>query len=554
MQLRIRGKLFFGFLAVLVLGSAVALATGRLLSQAVSDLREVIAVSLAIERKAIEIRLEITEISAALRGFMLDPSDSTHKAIINQRQAALTADLTAIKKLAGRSEVADLVERFGEVDRSRRQPVTSEIVRIVETSDVEIAKGIYFERYRPIQLEQNEMLQRIEALVGAQSRQSVSRAEGRDATARWISWLLLAVLDLGGLIVSLRLAQSLATPVVAMTAHLREMAEGKGDLTRRVSIVSRDEAGDMARHFNTFVDQLARIIGEVRAAADGLAAAASQVSASAQAVSQGTSQQAASVEETTSSLQQMSASITQNAQNSRQMEQMAASGARDAEESGKAVLQTVEAMKAIADRISIIEEIAYQTNLLALNAAIEAARAGEHGRGFAVVAGEVRKLAERSQTAAKEIGGMAAASVAVAERSGQLLAELVPTIRKTTELVREVAAASAEQAAGVGQMDRAMAQVDEVTQRNASGAEELSSTAEHLDAQAHGLGELMAFFRIGAEAGAPTTPSNRTLPAGPAPRSLATGRTQRGALPRAGASGQQAAGRAGSPGEGFQRF
>jgi len=191
----------------------------------------------------------------------------------------------------------------------------------------------------------------------------------------------------------------------------------------------------------------------------------------------------------------MSASITQNAENSRLMEQMSSKGAMDAEASGKVVNETVEAMKAIAEKISFIEEIAYQTNLLALNAAIEAARAGEHGKGFAVVASEVRKLAERSQTSAKEIGNLASVSVQVAERSGKLLDELVPAIKKTADLVQEVASASREQSSGVNQMNKAMGQVDQVTQRNASAAEEMSSTAEELSSQAEGLMQLMAFFR-----------------------------------------------------------
>ena len=192
----------------------------------------------------------------------------------------------------------------------------------------------------------------------------------------------------------------------------------------------------------------------------------------------------------------MSASIGQNAENSRQTEQLAVKGSKDAEESGRTVKETVLAMRQIAEKVSIIEEIAYQTNLLALNAAIEAARAGDHGRGFAVVATEVRKLAERSQSAAKEISSLAASSVEVAERSGQLLEELVPGIRKTADLVQEVTAASSEQSSGVGQINRAMSQVDQVTQRNASAAEELASTAEEMAAQAEALQQLVSTFRL----------------------------------------------------------
>jgi methyl-accepting chemotaxis protein len=298
----------------------------------------------------------------------------------------------------------------------------------------------------------------------------------------------------------LRAMQNMVVSLRGMASAADKLAEG--DLTVRIQ--SQGERDILGNALQSMVAKLSQVIGEVRAGATALTGASAQVSATSQSLSQGTSEQAASVEETTSSLEQMSASITRNADNSRSMETMAVKGASDADQSGRAVQETVTAMADIAGKISIIEEIAYQTNLLALNAAIEAARAGEHGRGFAVVATEVRKLAERSQSAAKEIGGLAGSSVRVAERSGTLLVELVPAIRKTADLVQEVAAASAEQSTGVSQINRALLSVDQVTQRNASAAEELASTAEEMAAQAESLLQLVAFFKVtGIEASAP---------------------------------------------------
>jgi methyl-accepting chemotaxis protein len=215
-------------------------------------------------------------------------------------------------------------------------------------------------------------------------------------------------------------------------------------------------------------------------------------------LSQGTTEQATSVQEITANLEQMNAIINQNASNSGETRRIAVKGAHEAEEGGKAVQETVKAMHKIADRVTIIEEIARQTNLLALNAAIEAARAGDHGRGFSVVASEVRKLSERSQSAAKEIGELASSSVRIAERSGSLLAELLPSIRKTAELVEEVAAGSNEQATGVQQINRAMGQVDSVTERSATAAEQLASTAEEMTVQAHALRDLVSSFHKSA--------------------------------------------------------
>jgi methyl-accepting chemotaxis protein len=279
---------------------------------------------------------------------------------------------------------------------------------------------------------------------------------------------------------------------------VKEVSEG--NLTVEIQIETNDEIGVLLGRLSQMVAKLKEVLGAVTSSAENISAASNQMASSSQQLSEGATEQAASAEEVSSSMEEMVSNIQQNTDNAQQTDKIALKASEDIQEGNKSVVQTVDSMKIIANKISIISEIARQTNLLALNAAVEAARAGEHGKGFAVVAAEVRKLAERSQLAASEIDNLSGSSVTIAEKSGKLLGEIVPNIQKTARLVQEIAASSMEQSSGADQVNNAIQQLNQVIQNNAATSEEMAASAEELSSQAEQLKDAISFFNIGSNA------------------------------------------------------
>ena len=358
---------------------------------------------------------------------------------------------------------------------------------------MEKAKEIYATQTVPNLQEVQRLLGEINHTTEKNIMTDVQMLEAASHTRTGVIVFVVVAVPIG-ILLAFIIARGIIGPMLKGVAFATAVAEG--DLTVHLDVEQKDEVGQLAAALKGMVTQLQQIVADVRSAADNVAAGSQELSASSEEMSQGATEQAAAAEEASSSMEQMASNIKQNADNAMQTEKIAIKSSEDAKSGGEAVDQTVTAMKNIAEKISIIEEIARQTNLLALNAAIEAARAGEHGKGFAVVASEVRKLAERSQNAAAEISELSSSSVEVAEQAGEMLTKMVPDIQRTAELVQEIAAASKEQDAGADQVNKAIQQLDQVIQQNASASEEMASSSEELSSQAEQLQDTISFFKV----------------------------------------------------------
>ncbi|MBY2934065.1 methyl-accepting chemotaxis protein [Rhizobium leguminosarum] len=577
MRITIKLKLAaaFGFVILLLVGSAVyGIISLSTLNDAVGNLVAGPAKSLelALEAKAAELSAIRWQKNALLE---MDPEVARK----NYQNSAKSMDEMLAYAVSGQQlatvdgkptwdRLIELAKRFTEGSHK--------VASIQESGDRAGANALSSGEVRALVTE----LEDVFAALVAQQQKSMAQADDDTETLYGSTRNLLIGIAVGASVIAFAAALWIALGINSGLLKIMNVANAvaTGDLNQKAEINSNDEIKDLVNTINVMTDNLRStagiasqisngdltvspkplsdkdilgialeqmverlrgVVSDAAAAAENVSAGSQELSSSSEQVSQGATEQAASAEEASASMEQMAANIKQNADNAAQTEKIARQSAKDAEASGDAVTRAVQAMRTIAEKIGIVQEIARQTDLLALNAAVEAARAGEHGKGFAVVASEVRKLAERSQSAAAEISSMSGDTVKAAQEAGDMLGRLVPDIRKTAELVSEISAACREQDVGASQINEAIQQLDKVTQQNAGASEQMSATSEELATQAEELQASIAFFKVDTAGNRQSrTPAARMTVRSPAP---AAGRKSTPKKPAANSvAGQQA--------------
>lgn len=502
-SMKLRTRLLLAFIAMSLVAATVGL-VGYV------NMREINGMTTSLYQQellglnaAADARTNMIAVGRYLRAAMLAESEDVRQQHINSSRQSLAAVEKAINEARPKFVTAEGKAMLDEFDRMwpayKAGVEKTEALLVAMPLPADSPANHYLEgAFAPAI---KAMLDQVGAILKLKVERSAQQAQESQQLYEQSTALMFAAIGLGvllglalGWFISSRIVKQLGGEPDYAVDITRKVAAGELGLTVNLDENNKES---LLYAIREMVDKLAHTMREVRSSADALSGAAEQVSATSQALSQGASEQAASVEETSAAIEQMSASIAQNTESAKVTNGISSKAANDALRGGKAVTETVSAMKQIASKISIIDDIAYQTNLLALNAAIEAARAGDHGKGFAVVAAEVRKLAERSQVAAQEIGEVATNSVSLAEQAGILFEQLVPDIQRTSDLVQEITAASQEQTTGVGQINVAMNQLNQITQQSASSSEELAATAEEMNAQAAQLTDLIGYFHVG---------------------------------------------------------